>query len=158
MYTELQSIKEQLFDAPVEVKKAFNSIVGYFDTEYFGKAGYDQKKVNELYEKGYKSGFTVALVKEINKLELGNESKYLDRIPSDYILVDENNEEYLEGFDGRSKHERIYSEGKYGPWVDEYEFEGKKIYSVMDVASRELYVPKSFKGKIKTQDYGKGKH
>jgi len=33
MYTELNQIKEQLFDAPVEVKQAFNSIVEYFDNQ-----------------------------------------------------------------------------------------------------------------------------
>lgn len=31
MIQELQSIKEQLFDAPSEVKEAFNTLVGYFD-------------------------------------------------------------------------------------------------------------------------------
>lgn len=30
MYSTLQEIKEQLFDAPVEVKEAFNNVVGYF--------------------------------------------------------------------------------------------------------------------------------
>jgi len=33
MYTELNKIKEQLFDAPVEVKQAFNSLVEYFDSK-----------------------------------------------------------------------------------------------------------------------------
>jgi len=32
LHDSLTEIKEQLFDAPVEVKEAFNSIVGYFDT------------------------------------------------------------------------------------------------------------------------------
>jgi len=31
MYNTLNEIKEQLFDAPVDVKEAFNSIVEYFD-------------------------------------------------------------------------------------------------------------------------------
>lgn len=31
MKEELKNIKEQLFDAPVEVKKAFNQVVEYFD-------------------------------------------------------------------------------------------------------------------------------
>ena len=31
MKEELKSIKEMLFDAPVEVKQAFNQVVEYFD-------------------------------------------------------------------------------------------------------------------------------
>jgi len=33
MYNTLNEIKEQLFDAPIDVKEAFNSIVRYFDDD-----------------------------------------------------------------------------------------------------------------------------
>ena len=35
MLKELQSVKEQLFDAPIEVKESFNNLVKYFADEKF---------------------------------------------------------------------------------------------------------------------------
>jgi len=59
MHNILQELKEQLFDAPVEVKEAFNSIVSYFDVEYTYKDLYEAIKfifpnysIREIYGEG----------------------------------------------------------------------------------------------------------
>lgn len=68
MIEELQAIKEQLFDAPSEVKSAFNSIVSYFDNRI---------NFNEI-NSNIRKSFTISpksaqeLVNRLESLAVGN--------------------------------------------------------------------------------------
>ena len=120
LFDNIKEIKEQLFDAPVEVKKAFNDVVKYFSNDSrlwciydLKEAKVDKKGTWEDLSEEFKSNKKYRELRDKNEPRLGQRYQLM---PYDGKY-----------FESPSEDKYVVVEIKYGPVVKVYKkFEGTK--------------------------------
>ena len=145
-FENLSEIKSQLFDAPSDVKSAFNQICKYFD----GKADHHRK----LMQKEYEHPTTMADIINWDKSnnEEGEYYESYDKVPKNYVLVKD------EGFDPYKVPTLYFKEGtkvfEKGQRMDHevvYKFnkDGIEYYTVSDAFVTMVFTAPSNVKKLK---------